>query len=305
MERWSDPAFLGQATAWVDARLHELGLARTGDVEQPHVRPWSTAIRVPTTDGPVWFKANHEPLRHEAAATALVARRNPGRVLGPLAFDRDTGWMLTPDAGRRLREVVAEERSLARWHDVLDGYARTQLACEHDVDELLRLGLPDLRQAVLPQRYDALLAQVDTDGLRLPGVEDVARMCEELAAYGVRDTVQHDDLHDAQVFVGADGTHRVTDWGDACVSHPFLSLAVTLEGVVAWGVDDVAGSEDVTPFLDSYLRPYREHYDGDLAAAGRLAMRLGWVCRAVNGHLPDDPGSTRNRLRMLAGGRPD
>ena len=137
MAEWEDPAFLAAATGWVDEQLARLGRERSGAVDQPHVRTWSTALRVPTADGPVWFKANHEPLRHEAAATALVARRNPGRVLAPLALDRDTGWMLTPDAGRRLREVVAEERSLARWHDVLDGYARTQLACEHDVDELL------------------------------------------------------------------------------------------------------------------------------------------------------------------------
>ncbi len=303
MERWTDPAFLDRATAWVDARLHELGIARTGDVEQPHVRLWSTAMRVPTSVGPLWFKANHEPLRHEAAATALVARRSPDRVLAPMAFDADTGWMLMPDAGRRLREVVAEERSLARWHDVLDGYARTQLACEDDVDALLQLGLPDLRPPVLSQRYGDLLAQLTDADPRLPGAEEVAGMCDDLAAYGVRPTLQHDDLHDAQVFVGTDGTHRVTDWGDACVSHPFLSLAVTLEGVVAWGVDDVAGSEDVTPYLDSYLRPYREHYDRDLTAAGRLGMRLGWVCRAVNGHLAEEPDATRNRLRMLVDGR--
>ena len=303
VERWTDPAFVADATAWVDARLHELGLARTGDAEQPHVRPWSTALRVPTTGGPVWFKANHEPLRHEAVTTELVARRCPGRVLAPLAIDPETGWMLSPDAGRRLREVVEEERSLARWHDVLDGYARIQLACEDDVDELVRLGVPDLRLSTLPDRYGALLTEVDEVDPRLPDPAHVARLCDDLAAYGVRETVQHDDLHDAQVFVGRDGTHLVTDWGDACVSHPFLTLSVTLEGVVAWGVDDVAGSEDVAPYLETYVRPYRERHAGDLTTAARLAMRLGWLCRAVNGHLAEDPGSTRTRLRMFLDGR--
>ena len=305
VQRWTDPAFVADATAWVDARLHERGLTRTGDVEQLHVRVWSTAMRIPTTAGPLWFKANHEPLRHEAVTTALVARRCPGRVLAPLAVDAESGWMLTPDAGERLRDLVEEERSLGRWHDVLEGYARIQLACEDDVDELLRLGLPDLRRTTLPGRYAALLEELDDVDPRLPSPDRVARLCDDLASYGVRETVQHDDLHDAQVFFGRDGIHRVTDWGDACVSHPFLTLAVTLEGVVAWGVDDVAGSEDVTPYLDSYLRPYRERYPGDLAAAARLGMRLGWVCRAVNGHLVEDPGSTRTRLRMFLDGRPD
>ena len=35
-----------------------------------------------------------------------------------------------------------------------------------------------------------------------------------------------------------DGSHLVMDWGDACVSHPFFTLSVTLEGVLAWGLDD-------------------------------------------------------------------
>jgi hypothetical protein len=34
------------------------------------------------------------------------------------------------------------------------------------------------------------------------------------------------------------------------------------------------------------------------------ALRLGWVCRAVNGHLPGQPEQTRTRLRMFADGRP-
>ena len=32
-------------------------------------------------------------------------------------------------------------------------------------------------------------------------------------------------------------------------------------------------------------------------------MRLGWVCRAVNGHLPSDPGMTHTRLRMFLDGQ--
>jgi hypothetical protein len=39
--------------------------------------------------------------------------------------------------------------------------------------------------------------------------------------------VQHDDLHDGNVF-GGDCGHRFFDCGDASVSHPFLSLLVSL-----------------------------------------------------------------------------
>ena len=35
-----------------------------------------------------------------------------------------------------------------------------------------------------------------------------------------------------------------------------------------------------------------------------LALRLGWVCRAINGHVPGDDGATRTRLKMFLDGRP-
>ena len=302
-QRWESPGFVAEAHGWIDARLADLGLTRTGDIEQPHVFDWSTVMRVPTSAGDVWFKANQESLRHEAAVTALLARRAPDRVPAPLAADAGSGWMLMRDAGPRLRDVIPEERSLERWLDVLDAMARLQLACEDDVDELLRAGVPDCRLATLPDAYAALLAGLDEVDPRLPGPERIAGLCAELAAFGIAETVQHDDLHDGQVFLGS-GTHLLLDWGDACVSHPFFTLSVALEGVIAWGVDDVEDSEDLAPYLAAYLGPYRERYAGDLDEAARLALRLGWVCRAVNGALPQDPRSSRTRLKMFLDGKP-
>ena len=50
---WTDPQWLAGALAWLEAQ----GVELTGAVEQPHVRPWSTALRVRTTDGVLWFTA--------------------------------------------------------------------------------------------------------------------------------------------------------------------------------------------------------------------------------------------------------
>lgn len=297
-QRWREPAFVAAAHTWIDDQLSALGRTRTGVVEQPHVTAWSTVMRVPTDDGQVWFKANDESMAHEAAVLDLVASRSAGRVPPPLAREPRTGWMLLADAGRRLRDVIPEERSLTRWYDVLDAYARIQLACENDVEALLRLGLPDRRLTTLPGAYAALLAELDDADPRLPGRETIQDLCDRLAAFGIRETVQHDDLHDGQVFLGS-GVHQVLDWGDACVSHPFFTLAVTLQGVIAWGVDDKEDSEDLGPHLSAYLGPYEDRYAGDLREAARIAMRLGWVCRAVNGVLPQDPAPTHGRLKMF------
>lgn len=299
---WQDPRWLAGAHGWIDGRLDALGVDRTGDIEQPHVREWSTVMRVPTADGVVWFKANHDPLRHEAALVELLSCRRPEVVPPLLARDEESGWMLMSHAGEQLRALVPVEHSLERWRDALASYARVQLAAADDVDDLLALGVPDLRLAALPGKLERLLVEIGAERRFHEGVPRVAELCEELAAYGIPDTIQHDDLHDGQVFV-RDDRHLVLDWGDACVTHPFLSLAVPLEGVIAWGLDDVEGSQDTTPFRDAYLAPFAERYDGDLAAACEVALRLGWACRAVNGHLDSDVAHTRTRLRMWLDGR--
>ncbi len=62
-------------------------------------------------------------------------------------------------------------------------------------------------------------------------------------------------------------------------------MAVTLEGVLAWGLDDVEGSEEIGPYRDAYLEPFAGHATRpELEAAHTVALRLGWLCRALNVH---------------------
>jgi hypothetical protein len=253
--------------------------------------------------GDLWFKANADSLRHEAGVVERIVSRRPDAVPPLLAADTTTGWMLMADAGESLRTVAARERSLDRWYDVLPLYAGVQLDLAQDVDDLLALGVPDMRLAALPKAYERLMDETGAEQRFRDAAPTVADLCDELAAYGLPELLQHDDLHDGQVFVRG-GRHLVLDWGDACVSHPFFTLSVTLEGTLAWGLDDVAQSVDTAPFRDAYLAPYAERFGGDLVAATRVALRLGWACRAANGHVPGDDERTFTRLRMFLDGRP-
>ena len=301
--RWEDPSWLAGAHEWVEGELLRLGLHRTGEIEQPHVYPWSTVLRVPTSDGDVWFKANEDVLRHEAALVTLLSARRPDCVPPLLGADLERGWMLMADAGTQLRQLQEEERDLSRWLDALPLYAGLQVDLIGDVEELLALGVPDQRLATLPEKYERFVEGIDVEERFRAAAPRVAELCEQLASYGVPETIQHDDLHDGQIFV-RDGRYLLMDWGDACVSHPFCTLSVTLEGVLSWGLDDVENSVDTVPFRDSYLAPWTERFDGDLAAACAVATRLGWAARAVNGHVPGEEGSTQVRLRMFLDGRP-
>ena len=300
--RWQDPSWVAEAHAWIESALARLGYRRTGGIEQPHVYPWSTVMRVPTEAGDVWFKANDHSLRHEAGLLELLSSRRPDCVPAPLATDPGRGWILMADAGEQLRKLLPVERDLDRWKDVLRLCAEVQLDLTDAVDTMLALGVPDLRLATLPERYERFVAEIDAEPRFRRAAGQVAELSEALAGYGIRETIQHDDLHDGQVFV-KDGRHLLMDWGDACISHPFFTLSVTLEGVIAWGLDDVEGSVDTAPFRDAYLAPFADRYDADLVGATEIAVRLGWACRAVNGHVPGEEKATWARLRMFVDGR--
>jgi Phosphotransferase enzyme family len=287
MHPWTDRDWLAGAHAWIHDRVEDAGAQVTGRIEQPHVEAWSTVLRVPTSAGGRWFKANHPTAAHEAGVVGVLAAARPDLVPALLASDPARGWMLMADGGERLREVVARERRLDRWTDVLPLYGELQLDIAEHADRLVALGTPDRGLATLASEYERLIGE--TDGLtpdelaRLTDlVPEVAEMCRRLAEVGIPETVQHDDLHDGQVFV-RNGGYLFFDWGDSCVSHPFFTMSVTLEGVLSWGLDDVEGSVDVTPFRDAYLASFSEYGSRDeLEAAHATALRLGWICRAVN-----------------------
>lgn len=307
---WTDPDWRADADSWVVARLEELGLAPTGPFEQPHVRPWATALRIPTDGGDVWFKANMPGLEHEARLVAVLAERRPDCIPPLLAHDPESGWMLMGDAGTRLRELVEAERELTRWLDILPLYAGVQVDLTPAADELVALGVPDIRLETLPGQAEALLGEVaglepDVRSRLAAALPEIRELSAELASFGVPATVQHDDFHDGQIYV-RDGDYLLLDWGDACVSHPFFSLAVTLDGVLSWGVDDVEHSEPTEPYLHAYLRPFAAaHGEDGLVAATTIARRLGWVCRAINGYLaPFETEQTGRRLRMFLDGTP-
>jgi len=107
-----------------------------------------------------------------------------------------------------------------------------------------------------------------------------ATVCRRLADFGVPATLQHDDLHDANVFVG-DGRHRFFDWGDAVVSHPFVSLLVPLR-MARQALDVPSGHPVLLRLRDSYLDVWRDHGTWqELTEQCDLALRIGPLQRAL------------------------
>lgn len=284
---WEQPGWYDAMLSW---SREQLGLRSISLARQPvlvKARTWACVYLLPTSAGSVYFKAVNWRFQHEIALTETLFRVAPAASTAVLAADRSLGWMLLGDAGSMLRGLVTTAADLHHWETVLPMYAQLQIDAASRADELVLLGVPDRRLRHLPRLYPMIL---DRSLLRLgegSGVTEnelerlaalqptVEALCAELAAVGLPETAQHDDLHDNNVFV-LDGQYRVCDWGDACVSHPFFTLLVTLNSV-SDRLGLPATSPEIARLRDAYIEPWtafapRRELLGALPAALRLAM---------------------------------
>ncbi len=293
---WLQPSWRKQAHAWIDVALARRGIALAGTIEQPHVRPWSTVLRVPTTQGSVFFKASAPALVHEAALSAALAHWRPDCIPAVLAFDAVRGWLLMRDAGEPLRTRIQAERDISRLLAALPLYAEFQIDMTQRCDQVLALGAFNRRLQVLPELYQLLLEDraalmIDQpDGLTSEAYKRAQALaphlqtfCEELARYGLPETLHHDDFHDANIFE-RDGQIIFTDWGESCVAHPFFSMTVALRSV-AFSLNLPNNAPELSQLRDAYLEPWTRFAPCEhLLEAMRLAQWLGMLCRTLTWH---------------------
>lgn len=254
------------AEAWIRTHVEPVG-----PIEATHERPWATVLRVPLAGGVAWFKTCATVQAFEPRLTMNLAARWPDRVAEVLACDEERSWLLLADAGVPLRELGNPPEV---WLAALPLYAELQRGEAAHVDEHLRQGVPNLRVATLPSRFEELLRHdLPLDEGALARLRRFAprfeALCRELAAADVPESLQHDDLHHANVFV--DGRRlRLVDWGDSSISHPFASLVVTfrfLEEINELPPDDPW----YTRLRDAYLEPWGPGHEATCA----LAVRVG------------------------------
>jgi hypothetical protein len=113
-------------------------------------------------------------------------------------------------------------------------------------------------------------------------------MCARLSAYGIPETLHHDDFHDANIFVPA-GRYAFSDWGESCVTHPFFTLLVTLRSIAyrldlpyGSGEHDYQFAPELEHLRDLYLLQWAEYGSPeDLRSAFSLAWRVAMVNRAL------------------------
>jgi len=294
---WQQPGWLEQAHDWIRAELKRGQVQILGEIEQPHIRPWSTVLRITADEGLFFFKATAPYFGHETALTAFLARQYPHLSPQVLAVNLDRHWLLMRDSGTPLRAPIRAGQTIEPWRDVLPLYVILQKDLSTRQPELLGMGVPDRRLERLPALFSELLT--DEAAMLLDQPESLTtaeferlkafgprfeQMCARLASSGIPESLHHDDFHDGNIFL-QDGRIIFTDWGESAVTHPFFTLVVMLRSVEnSLNVEPEA--PQVQTLRDWYLALWGDYAPiSQLRPVVALAERIGYVNRALTWHM--------------------
>jgi hypothetical protein len=240
---WEEAYWFTKASNWIENNLSQQGIKPIASIQQFRIRHWSTILKIPTTIGDIYFKAAIPELAYEAALMETLSDYCPHSIPQILATSKEDGWLLMGDAGMMLREKIKTEDNIQHWQEVLSLYSQLQKDSVKHLDKLLKLGIYDRRLEFLPILYQEfvndLLTNIEISPTNNPyelsllecqklqyTVNILTSLCQQLAAFGIPQTLHHGDLHDGNVYI-QDGRYIFIDWGDSSISHPFFSLRDT------------------------------------------------------------------------------
>jgi hypothetical protein len=181
---------------------------------------------------------------------------------------------------------------------VIRRYAEAQIALVDQVPEILALGIPDYRLAALPSLYSDLLADEESlmidqeKGLTAGEFQEIKerisrfeQICRELAAFGIPESLNQCDFHDGNVLV-KNGRITFFDWGDAAVTHPFVSLRTFFVSIeISLQLDEYSFTPEMEALLDLYLEPWERFAPrNELEAAYLLSKPVAAVVKALLWH---------------------
>ncbi len=297
--RWHDPAWQKQAHEWIRVEAERNSISLTGEIEQNHAYAWSTVMRVPTGAGMLFFKATAGETIHETALTQKLADWFPDCLPELVAVDTARGWMLMRDGGEQLRASIRPAKDVRPWEPVITKYAELQIGLAGHVDEILALGIPDHRLAALPALYTQLLT--DEPSLMLDQEKGLTsaefrqlqaltprfeQICADLAAFGIPDSLNHGDFHDGNVLL-KDGCITFFDWGDADVTHPFVSVRTWLVSMeIALNLEEYAPpTPEMSQLLERYLEAWQAYGEKEvLLSAYRLSKPVASIVKTLAWH---------------------
>jgi Ser/Thr protein kinase RdoA (MazF antagonist) len=274
-ERWPDvllpwwqPGWFSHAAYWTQQAIKLRGLDWSGTIVPRKSWYLSSVFRAPSNSGGWWFKAVPPYCAQEIPLLQALNHWKVGGTTEVVAADAGLGWMLVRHVKGR---SLARDRTLASWESALRQLARIQRQTVERVDDLLALGCLDLRIDGLAAQITSLFASLDALQTGLPGrltPAEIARaerlapelmaLCAKMQGTPIPPTLVHGDCH-AMNILRSYGRSIFFDWGDACVSHPFLDAMELLDSE-DWLPKDRGAVRSLT---DHYLSQWTEFADID------------------------------------------
>jgi len=296
---WEQPDWQKQAQDWIRAEAARHSIQITGEIEQPHMVAWSTVMRAMTNEGMIFFKATASETIYEIALTQKLSEWYPDCMPELIAVDTARGLMLMQDGGEQLRASIRPTQDISPWNPVIIRYAEVQVGLAEHISGILALGIPDHRLEVLPPLYAQLLTDEESlmidqeKGLtsaEFQKLQNLAsrfeQICSDLTAFGIPESLNHGDFHDGNVLL-KNGRITFFDWGDASVTHPFVSLRtffVSME--IALKLDDWAPpTPEMIALLNRYLEIWEPFADQErLRVAYNLSRPIASIVKALAWH---------------------
>ncbi len=220
---YAEPGGHARDLQWAADVLAERGISTTFGRRQTvpqQIRTWnlSSIWRLPTAAGNAWLKVAPPFFAHEGALLPLL---DPALV--PPVLGAQPGRVLLGD----VPGVDQYEATGAPLLDMVQNLVRLQSGWIGRADELLALGVPDLRPAALLPRITAVVQRlrgelVDDERRIIDGlVDDLPRRFTDIASCGLPDTLVHGDFHPGNVR-GTAHALVILDWGDSGIGQPMI-----------------------------------------------------------------------------------
>ena len=290
---WRSEEWRAELEAWLLPALEAAGRRVTGPVVQERVRFWSTVLHVETDAGRVWVKENAPSQAFEARLVSVVDGLAPGSVAPVVAVEEERGWLATADLGVPMWHGETPP-PVADWVAVVADYARTQRTLADHEDALLATGVPRFPrdpEAVVTWVEELLseLRSLPEHDLRKVSESEAAAVCDglgrihdaaaALAASGLPESLQHNDLHLGNAF-RSNGGSTFIDLGDALWTHPLTTARIPL-WIMRTRFHLEADHHHVARTVEAFLHPWTDLAEhDDLVALLPAADRLSCLHRA-------------------------
>jgi hypothetical protein len=251
----------------------------------------------------VYLKSANQAAFFESHLTAYLSKNFPNTTVELLAANHKSNWIVM----KKLPGVLLRTtKSRKAYELMIRNYTILQRQVMPNVNEVLSLGVIDRRLPILWKEIDDNLELLCATGLDeedtfkiLSIKSELLSMCEEMVGV-FPDTLEHGDLHSGNVFI-EDNSFRFFDWGDASITHPFLSIRVFWNSLFELLEEDRDENwmRKISEFRPAYLDRWKDYAPiSILKRQLLLAEQVGCVYRALSWLLYITPYRTNKEASL-------